>query len=258
MAVIRTDKWIAESQGDPVKVCKYLIKHFPTASAAEIHHHLTMFGMYMSAKQGRELGKKLYAKNVWEIAAKEMELLRSEWNGPSVPIFIFPSDIANKDLMLEFNGKSGLSYTDKLFLFICPTNTETEIRALLTHEYNHVCRLNKYPKREREYTLLDTVILEGLAEMAVEERFGKASTSLWTSLYSDKQLARLWKEFVYPNRNHAKESDVHQEVLYGLGQYPHMAGYTVGYYLVRSFLEGTDFHSEDLLARPSSEIARLS
>ena len=122
----------------------------------------------------------------------------------------------NKQLVREFNGKSGLAYADKLFLFISPQNTATEIRAILTHEYNHVCRLNKFPKREEDCTLLDTIILEGLAEMAVAERFGKDFTSSWTSLYSDRQLARFWKEFVYPNRNQVKESDIHEEVLYGL------------------------------------------
>ncbi|MCG7345936.1 DUF2268 domain-containing protein [Sporosarcina sp. ACRSL] len=258
MTVVRTDNWIAESQGDPWKVCQYLTQYFPTASALEIHDHLTMYGMYFSSEQGKELGKLLNANHTWEISAKELERLRSDWNGPSVPVFIFPSDSDNKQLIDEFNGKSGLSYGDKLFLFISPLNTETEIKALLTHEYNHVCRLNKFLKREKEYTLLDTIILEGLAEMAVEERFGKISTSIWTSLYSEQQLAKLWKDYVYPNRNHLKESDTHEEVLYGLGDYPHMAGYCVGYYLVQNFLKDTELHAGDLLELPSTRIAKLS
>lgn len=257
MTVVRTDIWIAESYGDPFKVCKQLTKYFPAASAAEIYHHLLTFGMYSSTEQGRELGKKLLMNNVWEITAKEMKLLRSKWDGPAVPVFIFPSDSDNKDLILEFNGKSGLSYADKLFLFISPHNTETDVKALLTHEYNHVCRLNKFQKRENEYTLLDTIILEGLAEMAVEERFGKSSTSLWTSLYSDRQLAGLWEDFVYPNRHHVIKSPIHDEVLYGLGDCPHMAGYCVGYYVVRNFMKDTELRSWDLFPLPSTEIARL-
>lgn len=258
MAIVRTDKWIAESHGDPSKVCRHLTQYFPTASAAEILLHLTMFGMYITAKQGRALSKKLQDQNVWEITSNEMDLLRSEWNGPSVPVFIFPADVDNNELTREFNGKAGVAYADKLFLFISPHNTEIEIGALLTHEYNHVCRLNSFPKPEDEYTLLDTIILEGLAEMAVEQRFGKASTSSWTSLYSDEQLARFWKAFVHPNRHRVKETVIHQEVLFGSGHYPHMAGYAVGYYLVRNFLKGTDFHAEDVLTLSSTEIARLS
>jgi len=258
MDVIRTDNWIEECHGDPSKVCAKLRNYFPTATTSDIHHHLTTFGMYISAKQGRELTKKLYEKNVWEMISNEFRQLRSKWKGPSVPVFIFPSDSNNSVLSRQFKGKSGLAYADKLFLFISPHNTKTEIKALITHEYNHVCRLNKFPKREDEYTLLDTIILEGLAEVAVAERFGKDSTSSWTSLYSDKQLARLWKDFVNPNKLHVKGSPVHEKVLYGLGNCPHMTGYAVGYYVVRNFLKGTDLHSDDLLAIPSSEIARLS
>lgn len=257
MTVVRTDKWIEESGGDPSEVCAKLSRYFPTASASEIHHHLTVFGMYLSAKQGRALLKKLQSNNVWDISANELELLRSKWKGPSVPVFLFPSDSDNKVLAREFKGKSGLAYADKIFLFISPQNSETEIKAILTHEYNHVCRLNSFPKREEDCTLLDTIILEGLAEVAVAERFGKRFTSSWTSLYSDRQLARFWKELVHPKRNYKKESSIHEEVLYGLDRYPHMVGYAVGYYLVRNFLKGTDFHVEDLLTRPSTEIAQL-
>ena len=213
--------------------------------------------MYISAKQGRALVKKLQTNKVWDISLNEMELLRRKWKGPSVPVFIFPSDSHNKVLIREFNGKSGLAYADKLFLFISPQNTETEIRAILAHEYNHVCRLNMFPKREDDCTLLDTIILEGLAEMAVAERFGKDFTSSWTSLYSDRQLAKFWKEFVYPNRNQLKETDIHEEVLFGLGRYPYMTGYAVGYYVVRNFLRGTNLQSVDLLTLPSSEVAQL-
>ncbi|MFC5602854.1 DUF2268 domain-containing protein [Sporosarcina koreensis] len=257
MTVVRTDKWIEESGGDPSKVCAKLSQYFPTASAEEIHHHLTIFGMYVSAKQGSALTKKLQTNNAWDISSNELKLLRSKWSGPSVPVFIFPSDSYNKVLVREFNGKSGLAYADKVFLFISPHNTETEIKAILTHEYNHVCRLNRFPKREEDCTLLDTIILEGLAEVAVAERFGEDFTSSWTSMYSDRQLARFWKEFIYPNRNQRKESDAHEEVLYGLGRYPHMAGYAVGYYVVRNFMKGTDLHAEDLLTLPSKEIAQL-
>ena len=92
MTVVRTDNWIVESSGDPSNVCKHLTEFFPSASASEIHHHLTMFGMYITAKQGTELTKKLQTNNAWDISVNEIKQLRSEWNGPSVPVFIFPSD----------------------------------------------------------------------------------------------------------------------------------------------------------------------
>src|SRR5699024_2978860 len=106
-----------------------------------------------------------------------------KWNGPNIPIFILPSDQHNRKLQRELSGKSGLTFQDKLFLFISEDTSESELKSLFTHEYNHVCRLSQYPKEE-DYTLLDTIILEGLAENAVRERFGDQATANWTRHYS--------------------------------------------------------------------------
>lgn len=257
MPVVHTDNWIEESGGDPSKVCSKLSTYFPTSTSAEIHRHLTMFGMYRFAKQGSELTQQLQWNNAWDISSNELRRLQTKWKGPSVPVFIFPSDTDNKVLVRKFNGKSGLAYADKIFLFISPRNNETEIRAILTHEYNHTCRLNKFPKREEDCTLLDTIIMEGLAEAAVAERFGKEFTSSWTSLYSNRQLARFWNEFVYPNRMQRKGGEIHEKLLYGLDRYPEMAGYAVGYYVVKNFLKDKDLRSDDLLTIPSIKIAQL-
>ncbi|WP_041071916.1 DUF2268 domain-containing protein [Bacillus sp. OxB-1] len=257
MGVVNTNDWLTESDGNPIDLCKKLSSFFPDASVSDIYHHLLTFGMYPSAEEGRKMSEKLEENNVWTIAQHEFEQLQQLWQGPDVPIFIFPSDSDNELLMREFNGKSGLAFQDKLFLFIAPHNTESEILALLTHEYNHVCRLTKYPKREEEYVLLDTIIMEGLAEMAVQERLGEGANPAWLSLYADEVLEKLWIELVYPEKDQAKMTATHQEVLYGLGSYPKMAGYCVGYYLVRTFLNGKALHTADLFTYSSSRIAQL-
>lgn len=48
-------------------------------------------------------------------------------------------------------------------------------------------------------TLLDTIILEGIAEYAVFERLGEAETAAWTSYYSEKQLCHFQDRFVKPH-----------------------------------------------------------
>ncbi|MEK3936916.1 DUF2268 domain-containing putative Zn-dependent protease [Sporosarcina sp. FSL W7-1349] len=257
MGVVKTNDWLRESDGNPIGLCKKLSSFFPNASVTDIYYHLLAYGMYTSAQNGRDMREKLEENKVWTIAQHEFEQLQQLWQGPDVPIFIFPSDSDNELLMREFNGKSGIAYQDKLFLFIAPHNTKSEIQALLTHEYSHVCRLTKYPKREEEYVLLDTIILEGLAEMAVYERQGEGANPAWLSLYADEVLEKLWKESVYPEKDQAKRTAIHQEVLYGLGSYPKMTGYCVGYYLVRNFLKGKTLHTGDLFTYPSSRIAQL-
>ena len=47
-----------------------------------------------------------------------------------------------------------------------------ELQALFAHEYNHVCRIHIL-KTLDEMTLLDSLILEGLAEDAVKDLYGE-------------------------------------------------------------------------------------
>jgi len=165
MSVISTDQWLLASWNDPLEMCESLTDYFPEATAADIYQHLVMHGMYQLPLPGEEkMIEKLVAGNVWKTAKEEEKKLRRLWDGPDIPIFIFPADQHNRELKENFNGKSGVAFQDQLFLFISPNNEAEEIKALLTHEYNHVCRLAKFKKAAKDYRLLDTIILEGLEE----------------------------------------------------------------------------------------------
>ncbi|GGK04608.1 hypothetical protein GCM10007063_28660 [Lentibacillus kapialis] len=249
MRVIRTDKWLLNAYEQPLKLCEKLKKRFnENISAEELHQHFIMHGMYRQPlKHGKKLIQKLQKRNIWQMVHQEAHDLQKEWNGPDIPIFILPADTTNQKLTHDQNGKSGLSFPDKVFLFISDMNTEKEICALLTHEYNHICRLSKYNKKESEYTLLDTVILEGLAENAVRERFGERYTAKWVSYYSDARLNRICTNLILPNRNALKSSHIHAQLLYGLGFYPEMAGYCAGYHLVERYMNKENVTSQDLL-----------
>jgi len=257
MSVIRTDKWL-ESWNSPLKICKKLEKNFMGFSSNEIYQHLAMHGMYENPLEGVErLIEKLRENNIWKTVRKcELEL-KKKWDGPDVPIFIFPADPKKRSLHRNFNGKSGLAFADKLFLFVSPHNSESEIHALFTHEYNHTCRLTKYEKDEDDYVLLDTIILEGLAETAVLEQLGEKCTAKWTTYYSNDELKKMWQRFILPGSRLPKHHHRHQIILYGRSFYPKMAGYAVGYYLVKKYLEKNDLKSKELLAISSEEIAQI-
>lgn len=212
-----------------------------------------MHGMYRTAPENI-LGS--LPKNVWEKVEKEYESLQKKWGGPQVPIFIFPADETNSKIKKEFNGKSGLAFKDKLFLFFSSHNTQKEIQAVLTHEYNHVCRLKKYKKNEAEFTLLDTVILEGIAENAVREHCGNASLAGWTKYYSDEQLQKIVEQLIIPNRNVKRNARKYTDLLYGKGFSPKMAGYCAGYYLVKQYLKSTKQQSKAILGMDSKEFVK--
>ncbi|WP_458411987.1 DUF2268 domain-containing protein [Schinkia sp. CFF1] len=257
MSVVRTDEWLMESYYNPIELCEKITDHFDDVSAPEIYDYLTMHGMYHPYRRGIGQVEALQKNKVWEVAQKEQILLQKLWGGPNVPIFIFPSDTKNRRIQQDFNGKSGLAFNDKLFLFVSEQTSEKELKSLLTHEYNHVCRLSKYPKKEAEYVLLDTIILEGLAENAVRERFGNEFMANWTSYYGNEEVQRLWERLVHPNRNISNRKREHHELLYGMrATYPKMLGYCVGYYLVKKYIEEKGVRSKDLLSIASNEIAQ--
>ncbi|MFK2825311.1 DUF2268 domain-containing protein [Bacillus sp. B190/17] len=248
MSVVRTDEWLLDSYHQPLDICEKIKGHFHGASPAGIHRHLTKYGMYQRPiKEGSRLVEELKNKHVWEVVEKEERQLQRIWRGPDVPIFILPTQTNDRGMKREHEGKAGVAFHDKIFLFISGHDTESEIRALLTHEYNHVCRLSQYRKSEEDYVLLDTMIMEGLAENAVRERIGEDYVSSWTSYYSNEELERIWKTIMLPNTNMARTHRKHDSLLYGRGFYPKMAGYCVGYYLVKNYMEESRLTCKDLM-----------
>ncbi len=255
MSVIRTDLWLLELYDNPIKICTKLTEYFKGISAVKIYDYLTLHGMYRQpAKNGITQIKRLQNQNIWKIIQTEEQQLQKEWNGPDVPIFILPSDSNDNKMRQEFNGKSGISFHDKIFLFISEHNDENELKALFTHEYNHVCRLSKYEKDVKDYVLLDSIILEGLAENAVRERSGEEFVSNWASYYSKERLEDIWKNIVLPNKNVSINNRKHHQILYGFEPYPNMAGYCVGYYLVKKYIEKHGWTCIDLIDQPSEKM----
>ncbi|WP_429339186.1 DUF2268 domain-containing protein [Ornithinibacillus bavariensis] len=256
LTVIRTDKWLEKAYQKPDEIFKKLSSYFDNADEKDVAMYLTQHGMYYKpVRNGEALVESLRKKNVWGIVQQEEEKLSKLWKGNNIPIFIFPSNTYNRQIMEQYNGRSGLSFRDKLFLFISDINSEDEIRALFTHEYNHCCRLAHNPKDEKDYSLLDVIVLEGMAEQAVNERYGKELQAPWTQYYTQEEAEKIWKSIVQPNADLPKSSRRVTEILYGKKLFPHMAGYCVGYYLVNRYCQQTGKESKDLLSIPSEKIA---
>ena len=253
--MIETDKWLLELYEEPLQIAEKLKPFFAEGTTPEdIYRYLMLNGMYRPVRSGKSTVEMMKEKGLWEFVKKEQKRLEKSWNGPDVPIFIFPSDRTNRRILKELNGKSGLAFKDKLFLFITDQNEEKEIKALLTHEYNHVCRLTSYEKSELNYSLLDSIILEGLAENAVRERLGEQYVAAYESYYTDDQLRQMWETHIKPNLSCKKQDHKHDQLLYGLRPYPKMAGYCVGYYIVKNTLAKNKKKTIDILDWPSEKI----
>jgi len=256
MSVIRTDLWLEQYYDQPIKIADKLKSYFNNAiDSKEIHQHLVHHGMYRK-KLRSDFVDQFKQMKCWDTIIQEERRLKKLWNGPDVPIFIFPSDTLNRKIVKEYNGKSGLAFNDKLFLFLSLQNEKKEIQSLFIHEYNHVCRLTGAKREEKEYTLLDSIILEGMAENAVREQIGGEFVASYINYYEEMELNKMWEKLIQPNITVTRNEKKHFDLLYGKGRYPNMAGYCVGYYIIKKVLEDKKLTTTDILNWSSNKIVK--
>lgn len=242
-----TNQWLLECYERPIELCRKLTSYFKGATAGQIYDHLTFHGLYSyPTKPAKQVVSELQRLQAWDIVQKEIKLLRKEWQGPQIPTFILPAH----------STKSGLAFNDKLFIFLPPECSESEIKAVVTHEYHHVCRLSRFFQKESDYTLLDAIILEGLAEHAVRERLGSQLVASWTNWYTASQLEEFWETLFFPNRQLPKSSWVHEHLVNGTAGNPRMAGYAVGYFLVGRYMKSSGLTTAGLLGVPAEQMVK--
>ncbi|MGY0694885.1 DUF2268 domain-containing protein [Virgibacillus sp. FSP13] len=270
MAVMDTRKWLKEylrnkgsSRVNNLEhqrkcIIEKLVSYFPGSSSSAIHDHLLQHGLFLPNGQDEDIINSLNNDNPWKIAREELVRLAKEWGGPNIPVFIFPSDSNNRQLKRDFNGLSGVSHQDKVFLFVSGSTSQKELQAIITHEYNHVCRLYYLDKKEKDMELLDSIVLEGLAEMAVQERLGTDHLAKWTSIHPIDSALNYWRKWLKPNIKLSKADPRHNELLYGGGFVPKWLGYNAGYHLVSSFIKNKQMHIKETLHLPAEAIVEGS
>lgn len=190
--------------------------------------------MYRPNANQEKVFEALDKNKTWEKVKRLFLLYKKKWNGPDIPIYIFPIG-SGSGLFHSPQTKSGVSFPDKLFLFLSDLEDEREIEALFIHEYHHICRLNGLKKSINEYTLLDSLIMEGLAEDAVHEILGSKYVAKWSKMLSKESFKVYLEKYLQNNLTLKKGTHKHDQLLYGKGLLPNMLGYTCGYHIVRSF-----------------------
>jgi len=243
---------------NPKKICERLTDHFPgEVNPQKIYRYLLDFGMYKPNQKSRKTYEEMKSRKLWEKIEKIYLKYKSKWKGPDIPIFIFPMDASNGRLMKEGKGKSGVSFKDKLFLFLTPIEDPKEIEALFVHEYHHVCRMNGLIKDPSEYTLLDSIILEGLAEHAVAENCGEEYTGDWSRRYSTEELAEFWKKDLSEKLSITRKDKLHDQILFGMGSRPRLLGYAMGYEIVKQYKHRKNFTEKASFKIPSDKFTKL-
>ncbi|WP_042356487.1 DUF2268 domain-containing protein [Bacillus rubiinfantis] len=256
MGIIRTDEWLSKDFAAPIKICEEMLPYFEEKEASEVYSLLVKFGMYRPTWQAQKNLEFMIKEKQWTKVKTIFTKYQQQWSGPDVPIFLFPLEQKGGIFFSDSTRtKAGVSFPDKMVLFLSHKADEREIEALLVHEYHHVCRLRSLNKKLNDYTLLDSLIIEGLAEYAVLQHCGQRYVANWCESYTDKELEVFWHRFIKANLKRKKTDRVHDHLLYGGGSIPSLLGYAVGYQMVREFYQTESYSLKKSFTIPSSKFS---
>jgi uncharacterized protein YjaZ len=254
MGIIRTDKWLDEEFDTPSKICEKLVSAFKGLSAPKIYNQLTDFGMYRASRLSKEFFNSMKENMVWEEVEGVFQEYKRKWGGPDIPIYLFPIG-QNRSFFFrqEEKVKGGVSYPDKMFLFLSDQLTSKELEALFVHEYHHICRLNRQTKRFDDYTLLDSIIIEGLAEYSVLVHCGRNYLADWCTMYSETELDDFWERFLQGNLEIKKSDKKHDDLLYGTGRIPKLLGYAAGFKIIEDYYRDNHYSTKLSFTLPAKK-----
>lgn len=228
VGVIKTNEWLKQDFDRPLILMKKLQKPFTEAYPDQLYRHLQKHGMYKPNEKSKKTYKLLMEQEVWKKTERLFATYQQLWNGPDIPIYIFPLNAAQR----RAETKSGLAYKHSLFLFFNSEITEKEMEAVLIHEYHHVCRLHRL--KNKKNTLLDTMVMEGLAERTVEKYLGSEFLANWTKIFRESEFKRLWTRYIEANVSSKRSDPIHDRIMLGKFGFPPMLGYWSGYQLVKN------------------------
>jgi uncharacterized protein YjaZ len=251
MGIIRTEQWLEKEIDRPVKICERLEPYFKKQTAKEIYNQLMGFGMYRPSRAARNNLVHMKEQKAWDKVERLFNKYKHKWNGPDIPIFLFPVAQSGGFFIREVKSKAGVSFPDKMFLFLSTYDDPKEVEALLIHEYHHVCRLRLLDKRLEDYTLLDSIIIEGLAEYAVLKNCGREYLAPWCRMYKKKELLNFWEKYLKEQLNTKKHEKKHDELLYGGGRLPNLLGYAAGYHLIEHFYKNNNYSTKLSFINPA-------
>ena len=153
-----------------------------------------------------------------------------EYTDEKVHIFLFPT--FDKFAIEEMKGVSGFCpWKNTILIFINFVNGwENQLKETIIHEFAH----SQSPFAKHDAPIEDWLILEGLAENFKDFIFPNKRSD-WTKAISKEESKKLFIEI----KPILKENDFdkYSEVFFGTGKYPLWTGYTIGYFLVRKYLD---------------------
>jgi uncharacterized protein YjaZ len=249
VTIAPTREWLTESMDDPLE---FLNKTKQGKKDTEsLYRYLIKHGMYRPSPAARMIFQSMKEKEIWDFFTKLEKKYRSKWKGPNVPVYLLPIH-ENRGWFQSSLKKSGVCFKDEIYLFLKDVEDKKEYEALFAHEYHHCVRMAKLNKNDEDYTLLDSIVFEGLAEYAVKEYCGEKYVASWTTAYERETMSQYFRKWIKPNLKITRINPLHDQLLLGQKNFPKMLGYAAGYYLVEQLSERKKAPTIGLIGKPSA------
>ena len=230
MGIIKTNEWLDREFARPLSILeKIQASSFKEATPNQLYRDLQKHGMYQPNNKTKKAYDLLVERDIWRKTERIFTTYKQLWNGPDISIYIFPLSSAQRR---PKETKSGLAFKHSIFLFFDSQISDKEIEAVLIHEYHHVCRLQRL--KNKNTTLLDTMVMEGLAERTVEKYLGSEYLAQWTKLYRHLEFKKFWERYLEGKLLTERSNPLHDRIMLGTHGYPYMLGYWMGYQLVHA------------------------
>lgn len=220
-------------------------KHTPSTLQSLLISH----GLFHPEDTQKKTLLKWVNQDLWSTTEKHFKLLRDEWNAPDVKIIILPVDFNNPIISHAFHGVTGLSSSDNILLFLNHRIQDLYIKALLAHEYSHTIRLKNLHNQQDLIRLKDTIILEGIAEVITQRKYGVSFLS--KDKVNEETIKRNYLQRIKPHLSIRSNHPLHSFIMYGGDQLEQRIGYKVGTYIVKSWLKMHPVNLVTLLREPT-------
>jgi len=244
MGVIATDEWLEKEKDQPVELCKRANPEIENP-----HHfylYLCKFGMYEVNRYVDDSIQMLKNKHMWKKLETIYQKYKKRWNGHELDIYLFPINRSYRTIQ-----RNGLAFKDKIFLFLGDVS-DKEMEAQFIHEYHHSVRMNQLAKNEKEYTLLDSLVFEGLADHAVLLYCGKDYTITFTRAYDEAYLDQCWETQYEKHLHKTRDDPIHDYLLFGPKRNP-MLGYAIGNRLIEQHINKKKISIHDTFTMESEQ-----
>ena len=164
-------------------------------------------------------------------------------------VFLLPGDGESRVLVRQMNGVLGFSLgAQAMMVFLWPVEGwERWLAYTITHEYIHLVRNLMFPrglaggklvymKTQEPETLLDALVAEGLADVFAMD-IHQGLTPPWTDALGPKLEQQVWPR-VHRRFNVSDPNEIRRVLFGDNDRIPIWTGYTIGYRIVRRYLDG--------------------